>query len=75
MRGENRFEGWGAFQNIRRLVERWSQPEHPKTLEAALEEFSSLEWQGSWEIRELDSLAQFSPALAEALRDVVSTGR
>lgn len=68
--GENRFKGWGSLRDLPRLIDRWTQAGQPPSLAAVLEDFSALEWQGSWEVREIDSFKGLWPDLAEALKDV-----
>jgi len=68
--GDNRFVGWGTFENMRALADRWLGRGEPLTPASVLADLAGFDWQGYWEVREVDSLRGLSPMLAGMLTDV-----
>lgn len=68
--GDNTFAATGRISDFRRLRDRWAEPGHARSLREVLEDLCQLECKGAWELRELDSLRDLHPDLAEALKDV-----
>jgi len=66
--GGNRFSGKGALPSIRHLADLWAGRDRPETPPEAVEELSRLNWQGQWEITELDSLRDIWPVPLEATK-------
>ncbi|MGB2819702.1 MAG: hypothetical protein WBF17_01875, partial [Phycisphaerae bacterium] len=57
----NRFSGHGALLSLRRFAERLSKPSGPGSGEILLAELARLDWRGSWEIQDPNSLLDLIP--------------
>ncbi|HUT61126.1 MAG TPA: hypothetical protein VNA25_25035 [Phycisphaerae bacterium] len=73
--GENRFTGAGAVRNIELLTARWSEQAGPVTIRQALADLSHIQWAGSWQIRDLQSLADMWPSVSGLLGRVELGGQ
>jgi hypothetical protein len=63
--GDNYFSGKGTIQDIRRMAESQPPAGAAEAFRAVLENLARLDWSGSWEIKELESLRGFCPGLAD----------
>ncbi|OQB86465.1 MAG: AsmA family protein [Planctomycetes bacterium ADurb.Bin126] len=68
--GRNRFVGGGALSNIRTLVRDWTSDQHEWSAASVLDDLGNLNWAGSWEVHELDSLRELAGAAGELFNDV-----
>lgn len=73
--GDNHFIGQGSLDNIRRVLTHQAQSDQPWTVTALEQDLAGLDWQGRWQITELDSLRQLNPALESALAGVALNGQ
>lgn len=69
--GGNVFVGrQGSLDNVRDLLQAWSQARSPWSAGDLQRAASGLNWAGGWEVRDLRALRRLSPALDRALADV-----
>jgi hypothetical protein len=67
--GENRFASAGAMQNIRSVLGAWDKAGRTGGFRWVMRALALLDWHGSWEINELDSLGDLlGPAMPKDVR-------
>lgn len=55
--GQNTFRSRGSLGSVRRSFSRWAEAREPPTPATLMKELAELDWTGSWEIAELESLS------------------
>lgn len=67
--GQNSFASAGAMQNIRSVLSAWDKAGRIGDFRSVMLALASLDWHGSWEITELDSLGELlGPAMPKDVR-------
>lgn len=72
--GENHISGHGKIHSIRRLAEAAAGIRSKETARTAIRELANLEWESSWHVSELESLADLHPGIAAILGRAKLTG-
>ncbi len=72
--GENYISGRGRIHSVRRLAEAAAAITDAEAARTVIRELANLEWESSWHISELESLADLHPAIAAVLDNVKLAG-
>ena len=71
--GQNAFRSRGSLGSVRRSFSRWAEARKPPTPATLMKELAELDWTGSWEVLELESLSDLLGGMVP--KDVRLDGR
>jgi len=64
--GRNEFLGNGGIKDLHAMIRRWTSEDFQWTLASLLADLKRMQWEGTWQINEIDSLRHIVPGLAHA---------